>query len=151
MTLNVFKMILYKLKMGLMSLRSHIHIQIATQNVNLTLWVGGWIFKVPWWRYTVAIWRKPWTNTKRRLHNISLLLLSAFFIDWLIIFEFGFTEFIHCWLINTENYDNGLPLKLSIISTTRYFVVPRRFRLFKVFTSLTIATLHATKGSCQAK
>ena len=69
------------------------------------------------------------------------------------IFEFGFTEFIHCWLINTENYDNGLSLKLLIISTSCYFVVPWRFRLFKVFTTslLTIATLDATKGSCQAK
>ena len=23
-----------------------------------------------------------------------------------IVFEFGFMEFIHCWLIDRENYDN---------------------------------------------
>ena len=68
--------------------------------------------QLPCWRYTVAIWRKLWRNTKRHLHKISLLFLSALFFDWLIIFEFGFTEFIHCWLINTENLDNGWPLKV---------------------------------------
>ena len=62
-------------------LRGHIHIEVATQNVNLTLWASGWVFKVPCWRYTILIWRKHWKNTKRHLHNISLLLLSAFFID----------------------------------------------------------------------
>ena len=78
----------------------------------LTLWVCECVFKVPCWWYIVAIWREPWKNSKCHLYNIFLLLLSAFFIDWLIIFEFGFTKFIHCWLINTENYDNGWPLKL---------------------------------------
>ena len=75
-------------------------------------WVGGWVFRAPCWRYTARIWRKPCRNTKLCLHNISLLLLLAFIIDWLIIFEFGFTEFIHSWLINTDNYDNGWLLKL---------------------------------------
>ena len=37
--------------------------------------------------------------------------LVIFFIFYL--FEFGFKEFIHCWLINTKNYDNGWPLKLT--------------------------------------
>ena len=37
--------------------------------------------------------------------------LVIFFIFYLS--EFGFKEFIHCWLINTKNYDNGWPLKLT--------------------------------------
>ena len=69
-------------------------------------------FRAPCWRYTARISRKPCRNTKLCLHNISLLLLLAFIIDWSIIFEFGFTEFIHSWLINTNNYDNGWLLKL---------------------------------------
>ena len=37
--------------------------------------------------------------------------LVMFFIFY--FFKFGFKEFIHCWLINNENYDRGWPLKLT--------------------------------------
>jgi len=39
--------------------RGHIYIHVATQNVNLTLRRGGWVFKVLCWHYnTVEKWQK---------------------------------------------------------------------------------------------